>query len=554
MIILQYRTTDRRLAPARTGRSFPRFGGRVAFVSRTIALLAVAIVFCSSEIARAADDTLIAVMNTSLRVLDPVVTSSYVTRDHGYMIYDVLVAQDDAYQVRPQMADWTVLDDGLVYVFTLREGLLFHDGQKVKADDAIASLRRWGTRDKGGQLLFEQTAALEATDDRTIVWRLTRPFPTLLQVLGKPSSLPPFIMPRRIAETPADKPISEYIGSGPFKFIASAFLPGVSVTYEKFDGYVPRREKASWMAGGKIVNVRRVQWITMPDAQTAVNALVAGEIDYIEGVPVDLLPVLKRHRQVVIEVRSTLGHQVVGRMNFRHPPFDNVNLRRAAMLALNQKDVLTAMVGNPDYFRICGAVFGCGTPLADATGSASLTGSGDIEGARALLKKAGYDGARVVILEPADVPILAAPPRVAAQALRQAGFNVELQSMDWQTSLVRRANMSKPSDGGWSMFFTVLGIPEISSPLSNVMLDGRGEKAWFGWPEDARLETLRHDFLGAGSADAQRSIARQIQVHSLDQATYVPLGEYQQVQARRDRITGILPSPNPVFWGVAKAP
>jgi peptide/nickel transport system substrate-binding protein len=205
-----------------------------------------------------------------------------------------------------------------------------------------------------------------------------------------------------------------------------------------------------------------------------VNALLAGEIDYIEGVPIDLLTVLKRHRHVITEVRSTLGHQVIGRMNFRHPPFDNSDLRRAAMQALNQKDVLTAMVGSSDFFRICGAIFGCGTPLADVAGSDSLTGKGNIEGARALLKKAGYAGANVVMLEPADVPILAAPPRVAAQALRQAGFSVELQSMDWQSSLARRANMARPADGGWSMFFTVLGIPEISSPLTNVMLDGRG--------------------------------------------------------------------------------
>lgn len=526
----------------------------MALIRRKLGRLVVAIALCTSQAAWANDDTLIAVMNTSLRILDPIVTSSYITRDHAYMIYDVLVAQDEDYQVRPQMADWTVSDDGLVYVFTLRDGLLFHDGQKVKADDAIASLQRWGKRDNSGQLLFEQTVALEAPDDRTIVWRLERRFPALLQVLGKPSSLPPFIMPRRIAETPADKPISDYIGSGPFKFVASEFRPGVSAIYEKFDGYLPRPEKASWMAGGKIVNVGRVQWITMPDAQTSVNALLAGEIDYIEGVPIDLLTVLKRHRHVITEVRSTLGHQVIGRMNFRHPPFDNADLRRAAMQALNQKDVLTAMVGSSDFFRICGAIFGCGTPLADVAGSDSLTGKGNIEGARALLKKAGYAGANVVMLEPADVPILAAPPRVAAQALRQAGFNVELQSMDWQSSLARRANMARPADGGWSMFFTVLGIPEISSPLTNVMLDGRGDKAWFGWPQDVSLETLRQDFVNAEFADAQKSIAKRIQAHVLDEVTYVPLGEYQQVQARNDRITGIIPSPNPVFWGIVKAP
>ena len=256
---------------------------------------------------------------------------------------------------------------------------------------------------------------------------------------------------------------------------------------------------------------------------------------------------------MITEVRSRLGHQVIGRMNFRQPPFDNVDARRAAMLALNQTDILTAMVGDPAYFKLCGAIFGCETPLADASGSQSLTGAGDIEGARTLLKKSGYDGAKVVILEPADVPILAAPPRIAAQALRKVGFNVELQSSDWQTSLTRRANAARPADGGWSLFFTVLGIPEISSPLSNVLIDGRGEKAWFGWPDDVWLETLRQDFLSARSMDERKSVAKRIQAHALHDVIYLPLGEYQQVQARSNKITGIIPSPNPVFWGVAKA-
>lgn len=528
-------------------------GVNAAPIMKVIKVLVVGFVFSTSVAAKRDNSTLIAVMNTSLRMLDPVVTSSYATRDHAYMIYDVLVAQDQEFRPQPQMADWRVTDDGLVYVFTLRDGLMFHDGLPVRAIDAVESLKRWGKRDLGGQLLFEATSALEAADDRTIVWRLKRPFPALLDVLSKPSSLPAFIMPQRIARTPADQPVSESIGSGPFRFVASEFRPGVSATYEKFDKYVPRKEPSSWMAGAKIVNVERVQWITMPDAQTAVNALIAGEIDYIEGVPIDLLPLLKRDGDVITEVRSRLGHQVIGRMNFKHPPFDNVDARRAAMLALNQTDILTAMVGDPAYFELCGAIFGCETPLADASGSQSLTGAGDIEGARTLLKKLGYDGAKVVILQPADVPILAAPPRIAAQALRKAGFNVELQSSDWQTSLMRRANAARPADGGWSLFFTVLGIPEISSPLSNVLIDGRGEKAWFGWPDDVRLETLRQDFLSARSMDERKSVAKRIQAHALHNVIYLPLGEYQQVQARSNKITGVIPSPNPVFWGVAKA-
>jgi peptide/nickel transport system substrate-binding protein len=498
-------------------------------------------------------ETITAVMHSGLRVLDPIITTAHITRNHGYMIYDVLIAMDEDFEVHPQMADFEVSEDRLTYTFTLRDGLMFHDGEPVTAADAVASLNRWGERDSGGQLIFDVTASLEATDDKTITWTLNEPFPPLLDIVGKQSAVPPFIMPARVAETPSSEAITEYVGSGPFTFVEEEFEPGVSVTYAKFEDYVPREEPANWMSGGKVVNVDRVVWTTMPDAQTAINALVSGEIDYLEQSQIDLLPILEASPDVVVEVRDPLGYQTMGRMNFKHPPFDNEKIRQAALMAMGQESVLATLIGNPEYYTLCGAIFGCGTPLASEEGSETLKSGGDPEGARALLEEAGYDDTPVVLMQPTDVTTLTAQPVVAAQQLREAGFNVDMQAMDWQTLVTRRASQSAPADGGWNIFFTNWMVPEITSPLINPMVNGRGDDAWFGWPEDPALETLRDEFIEAETPEGQVEIAKRIQAHVIETVNYIPLGQYLTVQARRANVVDMIPSPVPVFWQIDKS-
>ncbi len=532
------------------------FSGSVLTKSRSVMLaaaLAASTAIVPAGTAFAQDgETITAVMHSGLRVLDPIITTAHITRNHGYMIYDVLIAVNENFEVQPQMADFEVSDDGLTYTFTLRDGLMFHDGEPVTAADAVASLQRWGERDSGGQLIFDVTASLEATDDKTITWTLSEPFTPLLDIVAKQSAVPPFIMPARVAEKPSSEAITEYVGYGPFTFVEEEFEPGVSVTYEKFADYVPREEPADWMAGGKVVNVDRVVWTSMPDAQTAINALVSGEIDYLEQAQIDLLPILQASPDLTVEVRDPLGFQTMGRMNFKHPPFDDEKIRQAAMMAISQENVLATLVGNPEYYSLCGAIFGCGTPLADETGSDTLKSGGDAEAARALLEEAGYDNTPVVLMQPTDVVTLTAQPVVVAQALRDAGFNVDMQAMDWQTLVTRRASQSAPADGGWNIFFTNWSVPEISSPLINPMVNGRGDEAWFGWPEDPALEELRAEFIAADGVEAQTEVAQRIQAHVLETVNYVPLGQYLTVQARSNKIVDMIQQPVPVFWQVDK--
>ncbi len=535
-----------------------RWQRSVAFTKLSLPALAVAAALALpalSSPAQAAGKTITAVMHSDLRVLDPIITTAYITRDHGYMVYDTLLGMNSKYEIKPQMADWKVSDDKLVYTFTLRDGLLWHDGKPVTAEDCVASLKRWGARDGMGQKLMDFTKSIEAPDAKTIVLTLNEPYGLVLDSIGKPSSAVPFMMPKRLAETAPDKAIPEQIGSGPFKFVQSEFQPGVKAVYEKFKEYKPRSEPTDWQAGGKVVKVDRVEWITMPDAQTAVNALQSGDIDFMENGPYDLLPILSKDPELKIEVLNPLGFQTFARMNFLNPPFDNPKIRRAAFLAMNQKPVLDALVGDPKYYKVCGAVFGCDTPNASDVGAESLVKGNGLAEAKKLLAEAGYDGTPVVIMAPTDVTTLKTQPVVGAQLLRDAGFKVEVQATDWQTIISRRSSQKPVKEGGWNMFFSNWVGADVLNPIGNVATSGRGKSngGWFGWSEDAKLEELRDKYARAATPEERKTIAVEIQKEIYDKVIYIPLGEFKVPNVWRTSITGLTQGAAiPMFWNVDK--
>jgi peptide/nickel transport system substrate-binding protein len=293
----------------------------------------------------------------------------------------------------------------------------------------------------------------------------------------------------------------------------------------------------------------------MADAQTAANALQSGDIDFIENPPFDLLPVLAANADLKVETLNKLGFQTLGRMNFLYPPFDNVKVRRAALMALNQKDVLDALVGNPEYYKICGAFFVCGTPLATEEGSEALVKGNGMAQAKKLLAESGYDGTPVVIMAPGDVVTLKAQPIVSAQLLREAGFKVNVQATDWQTVVSRRASQKPPKEGGWNMFFTNWVGADVVNPIANFSIGGRGKNGgWFGWAEDAKIEQLKDTYARSASLEEQKKIAAEIQKEAYDQVIYVPLGQYLAPSVWRKSLSGVLDGPaTPIFWNIDKS-
>jgi peptide/nickel transport system substrate-binding protein len=167
-----------------------------------------------------------------LKVLDPIWTTAYITRNHGYLVYDTLFGTDENLQIKPQMIDRTTVSaDGMKYTFTLRDGLRWHDGQPVLSEDCVESLKRWGKKDRLGQLLMAHTGKITPIDKKTFALELAEHFGPVLDALGKPSSNVPFMMPARIASTPAEEQIKEVVGSGPFKFAKDGWQPGEQAEY-----------------------------------------------------------------------------------------------------------------------------------------------------------------------------------------------------------------------------------------------------------------------------------------------------------------------------------
>ncbi|WP_366556416.1 ABC transporter substrate-binding protein [Aquibaculum sediminis] len=498
----------------------------------------------------AAQSVLRVIPHADLQNIDPIWTTAYITRNHAYMVYDTLFALDENLEVQPQMVEsWEVSDDNLTWTFTLRDGLLWHDGEPVTAEDCIASLERWGARDGMGQQLMGVIDSFEAVDEKTFTMQLSEPYGLVLESIGKISSNVPFMMPKRLAETDPFEQVPEVIGSGPFKFNPDEWVPGSKVVYEKFEDYVPRDEPPSGAAGGKIAKVDRVEWLYIPDPSTAMNALISGEVDYYEQPPADLVPVLESSEGMVVEVLDPLGNQGMMRMNHLHPPFDNQQVRQAALKAMDQERYMQAAVGNPEFYQVCMSYYACGAPLETDAGVEGMTY--DPEAARALLEEAGYDGTPVVILQPADIPVTNAASLVTAESLRDIGMNVELVAMDWASITSRRAVKDPPEEGGWNIFHTWWIGGDISNPVVHTGIGAGGDAAWFGWPEDEEIEDLRRSFARETDPEKQRELADAVQARAIEYGTHGNFGTWFNPVAYRDYVSGLIESPVQFFWNVS---
>ncbi|MDP2333608.1 MAG: ABC transporter substrate-binding protein [Reyranella sp.] len=515
-------------------------------------LLASAVALATAVSSIASAQTLRVVMHSDVKVLDPIWSGAYITRNHGYMLYDTLFAMDEKFQVKPQMVDsYTTSDDGLTWTFKLRDGLEWHDGQPVTAEDCVASLKRWSARDAMGQKLAQSILEYKIVDPKTFQIVLKEKFGQLIQAIGKPSVVVPFMMPKRIAETDPFKQIDEYVGSGPFVFKKDEWKPGEKLVYTKFAKYKPRAEPMSGLAGGKVVGLDRVEWVWIPDAETQVNALLNGEIDMLESVSSDHLPLLEKNKNIRI-IKNTTSNQYVFRMNWLLPPFNNVKVRQAAAMALNQIDFLQANIGDSRFYRTCKAMFTCGTPLATDAGMAGLV-EGNSAKAKEMLAASGYDGTPVTLLYPTDLGVIRQLGPVAKAALEKAGFKVDLQALDWQSMIVRLQKKVPVSEGGWNAFSTSWSQVDILDPLMTPFLAANCDKARAGWPCDEGMEKLRDKFVKAASDAEKKSVAEEAQRHALQIVTHVPLGEWFGVAAvRADVGTRPVPPPITTFWGITK--
>lgn len=495
------------------------------------------------------------VPQADLAVIDPVMTTAYITRYHATMVWDQLYGIDSSLQPQPQMVEGhTLEDDGRLWTFTLRDGLRFHDGQPVRGRDCVASIKRWAARDPMGQALSARITEIHAPDDRRFTIRLKRPFNLVLNCLSKIGPPALMIMPERLANTDPFKPITEVIGSGPFRFLPNERIVGSKVVYTRNADYIPRPSgKPDWLAGPKIVNFDRVEWNVMPDPGTAAAALENGEVDWWENPPNDLLPMLNRSPGVRTEDTGPLGTIGTAVFNHLHPPFDKPAVRRIVLEAASQADFMTAAAGTDrEMWRDGIGLFSPGTPMASSAGMEAIKGpKRDLATLKKALPEAGYRNERIVFMAASDQPAQNAQDAVALDLLQKLGFDVEYVVMDWGTLVQRRASKEPPSKGGWNMFITGWSGLDMTTPLTNQTLRSNGAKAWFGWPDLPPLQTLVDAWLDAPDVAAQQKIAAVLQGKAMELVPYIPTGQYFYRTACRQDITGIIPGQF-VFWNVRR--
>ncbi|WP_422008565.1 ABC transporter substrate-binding protein [Reyranella sp.] len=526
----------------------------LSFRKSALAVIAAASFSGLVAAAPAQAQTLKVVMHSDVKILDPIWTTAYIQRNHGYMVWDTLFAVDEKFDVKPQMVDkYENSADKLTWTFTLRDGLEWHNGAPVTAEDCVASIKRWAARDSMGQKMMGSVEGFEIVDAKTFKMKMKEPYGLVLESLGKPSSNVPFMMPKKTAETDPMQQIKleDVIGSGPFVFKGDEWKPGEKIVYVKNTKYKPRAEPANGLSGGKVVKVDRVEWIAMPDIQTQVAALQSGEIDIIESPGHDLLPLLAKDKNVELVSFNPTGNQYAFRFNSLAKPFDNAKIRHAVFVAFAQEDFLKATIGDPQWYKVCKAPFVCGTPLATDAGMADVL-NGNAAKAKQILTEAGYDGTPIVLMHSTDLQVLTNLAPVAKAQMERAGFKVDMVSMDWQTLVARRVKKDPPSQGGWHAFLTSWVAADILNPVMAGYFNAACDKAMFGWPCDATIEKYRDQFAKETDPAKQKQIVEDLQKYWVDHPTHINVGQWYAPLARRKNITGNLTAPAPVFWNVTK--
>jgi peptide/nickel transport system substrate-binding protein len=495
------------------------------------------------------------VPQSNLANFDPIWGTQYVVRNASQLVWDTLYGMDSKLQAKRQMVESEEMSsDGLTWTFKLRPGLKFHDGEPVLAKDCVASINRWSQRDPMGLMIRAIQKELVAVDDRTFRWVLSQPYPKMLLALGKVGTPCCFIMPERFAATDAFKQITEFIGSGPMKFVRADWKPGALAAFEKNAAYVPRNEPGEWWSGGKVMHLDRIEWVIMPDPATASAALQSGEVDWWETPIPDLIPVLRRNRNIEIDIADPLGNLGAFRLNHLHPPFNDVRIRRAVQMALSQADYMGAVVGgDPKLWKPLPSFFTPGTALYSEEGGEPLKGPRNLEAAKKLLKDAGYAGQPVTCLVAQDQANLKAMGEVTADLLKKLGMNVDFVATDWGTVGQRRASKAAPGQGGWGMFHTWHAGADCATPVGNIAIRASGDKAWFGWPDNPAIEKELAKWYDAKTLDEEKAIMARVNKMSMEHVTWIPTGFYYAYQAWRKNVTGVTGGPLPWFWNVKKA-
>lgn len=493
------------------------------------------------------------VPSADLAELDPTRGPNLVARIYQQMVFDTLFALDANIQPQPMMVErHSVSADGLIYSFTLRPNLRFHDGTPVSTRDVVASIERWMAGTSIGGQLKSRVASMSIVDERSFTLTLNQRFGLVEFLLAGPGAPIAAIMREADARRADGVPLTRPIGSGPFRFVADERREGNRVVFERNPDYPSRGEPTDGLAGARQVKVDRVEWHIMPDATTAANALATGEVDFLEAVGPDLAGFLRRRNMTVRRIAS-LPTTAFVRTNFQLPPFNDVRARQALALLIDQNEMMPAVAGADGRWSVCHSFSVCGSVYGTEAGSDPYRRT-DVARARQLLAEAGYRGEPLVLLGTTTLAPINVMTQVLARRLQDAGVNVDVQMTDFPTMLQRMHAQDRPiGQGGYHLFAYYATGTSWFHPLMNVSLDvSCGTRNWAGYPCDAQGEQLRQTFFAAPDDPSRRAAFEAFQRRAWEYLPYVPAGQFDVFSAYRPNVTGVLDATFITYWNIEK--
>jgi len=504
---------------------------------------------CHTSLADTNKKILKIVPHANLTILDPMWTSIYVTRNHGYLIYDTLFSLDINGIPQPQMIkDFKVSDDKLHWSFVLRDDLKWHDGKPVTSEDCIASLKRWSVNSGQGQELFKNIISIKNIDDKSFIIDLQRPYKNVLQSLATISPYVPFMMPKRVADTDPKKQITDYTGSGPFIFKKDLFLPGKKSIYIKNYNYVPRIEPSSYAAGNKEAKVDEIDWISYETQSEAIDALAKGEVDYLESPDPKLLEKIRGNSNIIITTTINEGFVGILRFNSNSSPFNNLAVRRAISSVIDPVIYMTNAFGIEKNWHICQDNYPCNFDSSREKKTFQIDEK-RISEAKRIIFESGYKNEPIILLDAIDMPVVSSLTDTTAQNLRRVGFNVVIKKTNWSDMALSRIIQGKNSNNSWDIFHTFWASSDMQDPESIIFSTDKNN-GWFGWPSNPAVEAMREIYPFIKDKKDETDLLVKIKEITKYESNYIPVGQFVLPVAYRKNVRGIIPASAQFYWSV----
>lgn len=481
----------------------------------------------------------VAIIGEPPAVADAVFTTATVTNDISQQIFEGLFVFDSSFNPQPMLVDtYEQSDDGLVFTLTLRDGISFHNGDPLTADDVVASLDRWGAINGRGRMVYERMDSIEAVDDLTVQMTFNEPTGVLLSYLALPEAM---ITPASVAEAAGDQqiPADQLIGTGPFMF--DEHIVDQHLRFVRYDGYMPREEEPDGLSGRKVAYLDAIEFIPVPDESVRANGVLTGDYHFADQVPADFFDTLEMDPGVEpIMVQPYFSYYV--HFNKDRGLFTNPALRKAVQLCFSQSEAMLAGFGREEFVRFDPSISGEETVWYSVAG-ADTYDKPDPDGARALMEEAGYAGETIRWMTTHEYAYNFKMSDYIKQKMEEVGFVVELEVMDWATII-----QNQPRPEAYDIFLT--GHPQYKHPTAQVFNDPT-----FGgfWTSEAKDDLVDQMIIESDPEALQAIIDEYTTLIWQEEMPFVKCGDDFLLRGRRSEVAGYVNVPNFFFWNVGFA-